>query len=428
MNSFRNPKFVERYEDVVFELETALNTTVANNQHQKKDGYRFVADNTGKVTPFDWYNSRISLDFKVVKLADGSNIAGNDHNGIVNGSHSFVKHFDIKLNGRKVYDCNDANHAVNIKNLLEYSPDYAGSTAMNEFFYLDTTRSAEERVAQAACNGGFAMRKTLLGASATVGTEITLNRYSFFEALESQLLPNTRLELNLELESDDNLIWQAADDCRVVITRMQLIVPRITFNSEGQSLYLDRFIKTPSQKWTYLKEEVYRSNSSSQRSGHFNISSGISKPRHVFVYIVNDASIDSQTANPFLYNTFSVSTDPRTLMNCHLVVGNGNEYPEVHYTPTTDQTRMYRDLLKYVHKNNEFNEGTLLNRSSFSTIFPIIYFDLTKQKLDIRDSTTKLTFRYELSGTTATDYSIYALVLNEQDAEIINKDNKLIFR
>ena len=63
MQSFRDPDYVERYEDVIFDLETALNTTVTNNQ--KKDGYRFVVDNTGEVTPFDWYNARISLNFKV---------------------------------------------------------------------------------------------------------------------------------------------------------------------------------------------------------------------------------------------------------------------------------------------------------------------------------------------------------------------------
>lgn len=37
-----------------------------------KDGYPFPADNTGEVTPLDWYNARISLDFKVNKLADGT--------------------------------------------------------------------------------------------------------------------------------------------------------------------------------------------------------------------------------------------------------------------------------------------------------------------------------------------------------------------
>ena len=116
---FRNSKYVERYEDVFFELETPINTTVGNNAHQKKDGYRFVADNTGEVTPFDWYNSRIVVDFKVELLVNGGDIAVDDHNGIVNGSHSLINNFKVNLNGKKVYDCNDANHVVNVKNLLE---------------------------------------------------------------------------------------------------------------------------------------------------------------------------------------------------------------------------------------------------------------------------------------------------------------------
>ena len=426
MESYRNPKYVERYEDVIFELETPLNTVVANTRSQKKDGYRFVVDNSGEVTPFDWYNARLGISFKVNKLADGANIAGNDHNGIVNSIHSFIKNFDVKMNGKKVYDCNDANHCVNIKSLLEYSPGYAQSTATNEFYHLDTHRAAEERPAQAAYNKGFAERKLLLGASIVVTRELPLNRYSFFEALERNLLPSGRLELNIEFESDANLIWQAADDCRVVLTKLQLIVPRITFNSEGQSIYVSKFLKP--YKWSYLRENIERSNSTTQRAGHFKISSGMSKPRHVFVFIINDADIDVQTSNPFLYNTFSVSTDPRTLQNCHLEVGNGQEYPEIHYTPTTDLSRVYRDVLKYVHKNSEYSEGSLLNISNFQTLFPFLYFDLTKQKADVRDGTTKLTFRYELSGTTATAYSVYALTLYEQEAELVQQNGKLLFR
>ena len=426
MESYRNLKYVERYEDVIFELETPLNTVVANARSQKKDGYRFVVDNSGEVPPFDWYNARIGISFKVNKLADGTNIAGNDNNGIVNSIHSFIKNFDVKMNGKKVYDCNDANHCVNIKNLLEYSPGYAQSSATNEFFHLDTSRAAEQGADQVGYNKGFAARKLLLGVSATVTRELPLNRYSFFEALESNLLPSGRLELNIEFESDANLIWQAGTNCRVVLTKLQLIVPRITFNSEGQSIYMSKFLKP--YKWTYLRENIERSNSSTQRAGHFKISSGISKPRHVFVFIINDANINLQTANPFLYNTFSVSTDPRTLMNCHLEVGNGQEYPEIHYTPSTDLSRVYRDVLKYVHKNSEYSEGSLLNISNFQTLFPFLYFDLTKQKADIRDGTTKLTFRYELSGTTATAYSVYALTLYEQEAELVQQNGKLLFR
>ena len=231
MKSFRNPKYIERYEDVFFQLETPLNTgNPGNNRSQKKDGYRFVVDNTGEVTPFDWYNARISVGFKVQKM-DNTNLVANDENNIVNGSYSLIHDLDIRLNGKHVYDCNDANHCVNIKNILEYSPGYAQSTATNEFFYLDTSR--EPRFQEAAVSAGAKKRKALLGTSVVVNTEIPLNRYSFFESLMDELLPSTRLELNLEIESDDNLIWRTGGvACRVMITRMELIVPRITFNSE----------------------------------------------------------------------------------------------------------------------------------------------------------------------------------------------------
>ena len=86
MTDYRNSKLIERYEDVVFERETASKTDLGNNDHQKKDGYRFVVDNSGESTPFDWYKARFNVTFILKKLADGANIADGDNNGIVNSS------------------------------------------------------------------------------------------------------------------------------------------------------------------------------------------------------------------------------------------------------------------------------------------------------------------------------------------------------
>ena len=177
---------------------------------------------------------------------------------------TLIENLSILANGREVDSCNYANHVVNIKNLLEYNPSYT--------------------------------------QSATVNCEIPLNRYSFFEALEDTLLPNTKIELNIEIEKDANLIFKAADDCRVIITRLQLFIPKLTFNSEGQKLYMENYLKP--YKWTYLNEVVERSNNSQQQTGHFRITNAISKPRHVLVFGIDTARIDSETANPFLYDTF----------------------------------------------------------------------------------------------------------------------------
>ena len=281
-------------------------------------------------------------------------------------------------------------------------------------------------------NKGFAARKLLLGTSDIVNCEIPLNRYSFFEELQDKLLPNMKIDLNIEVDDDKNLIWRqgAADAAgtsyRFIIRRLQLFVPRLVFNSEGQKLHMDNYLKP--YKWTYLKETVFTSNLSTQNSGHFRITNGISKPRHVFVLFINNANINNQLQNSFLYNTFSVSTNPKTLTRCHLEVGNGNEYPRLHYKPTEDPSRVFRDVMKYVNTNNDLQGGTLLNISNFKTLFPFLYFVLTKQKMDIKDGVTKLSFHYELSGATATDYIIYGIVLSEQEAEIEKEGGKLLLR
>ena len=253
-----------------------------------------------------------------------------------------------------------------------------------------------------------------------------------FLSLEDKLLPSTKIELNIEFDDDKNLIWRhvgadvAGNNYRLIILRLQLFVPRLTFNAEGQKLYMETCLKP--YKWTYLNENVERSNNSKQKTGHFRITNGISKPRHVFVFIINTANIDNQLSYSFLYNTFSVSTDPRTLNRCCLEVGNGNEYPDIHYKPNDDLSRVYRDVMSSVYGNNDYQGGTLLNISNFKTLFPFVYFDLTKQKMDIKDGVTELVFHYELSDNTRTDYNIYALVRHEKIAEIKQEDGKLLLR
>ena len=458
MKSFRVPRYLERYEDVVFDLEQPLDINPNDGQYQKSEVMKIVADNTGETTPFDWHNARLSIDFKVDKLADHAALTLTDGKGMVNGSNTLIKKLSAVANGRQVYDCDYANHCVNIKTLLEYNPSYAKSVGTNEFFFPDTSRSADENkysrrnvehVRNDADNAyevrgmpdkdnldynkGFAARQALLGTSAEVNCEIPLNRYSFFEELQDKLLPNMKIDLNIEFDDDKNLIWRrtggadaAGTSYRLIIRRLQLFVPRLVFNSEGQKLYMENYLKP--YKWTYLKETVFTSNLSKQNSGHFRITNGISKPRHVFVFFINNANINNQLQNSFLYDTFRVSTTPQTLNRCYLEVGNGNKYPRIHYKPTEDPSRVFRDVMKYVNTNNDLQGGTLLSISNFKSLFPFIYFDLTKQKMNIKDGVTKLSFHYELSGATATDYIIHGIVLSEQEAEIEKEGGKLLLR
>ena len=137
MKSFRAPRYLERYEDVVFDLENRLEINPNDTQHQNRDGLKIVADNSGETTtPFDWYNARLSVNFKVDKLADHAAIALDDNIGTVNGLNSLIKKIQVRAEVREVYDSDYANHCANIKNLLEYNRSYAKSVGTNQYIFL----------------------------------------------------------------------------------------------------------------------------------------------------------------------------------------------------------------------------------------------------------------------------------------------------
>ena len=96
-----------------------------------------------------------------------------------------------------------------------------------------------------------------------------------------------KIDLNIEFNDDNNLIWRqraanaAGTSYRLIIRRLQLFMPRLVFNSEGQKLYMEDYLKP--YKWTYLKETVFSSSLSTQNSGHFRITKE-SQNQGLFLY------------------------------------------------------------------------------------------------------------------------------------------------
>ena len=71
------------------------------------------------------------------------------------------------------------------------------------------------------------------------------------------MLPDSRFELNIEFESDNNLICRAGNDvCRVIISKLQLYIPSVTFDGRNKTTTAKATAKAPR---CYLKanENVY---------------------------------------------------------------------------------------------------------------------------------------------------------------------------
>ena len=196
--SFRTSDNLQRYEYVRFHLDNVIEQP-ANNQSQKKTGYRFTIND--RSTMFDFFNGFFEVTKELQKKADGTGYAQADRITMINGSSSLIKHMVIKSSGKIVYESDNLHRITNVKNLLEYSDDFSRSVGKNSFWYLDTDGTTADT------NTGFEARRILTqahqnnggGGAKSINEMIPLNRYSFFQELEKKCCPQCSSHLNLHL-------------------------------------------------------------------------------------------------------------------------------------------------------------------------------------------------------------------------------------
>ena len=122
--NFRQPKFVKRYEYNYYDLETPLNSIVANNARQIKNNYRFEVDNSSEANPIDWYNAYLEVGFKLGELADSDTGITVDPATPANkctttNGQTFNKEIEVECGGESVYNNTRGNTQKVMQILLE---------------------------------------------------------------------------------------------------------------------------------------------------------------------------------------------------------------------------------------------------------------------------------------------------------------------
>ena len=342
----------------------------------------------------------------------------------INGSFSLINKLVVKSSGKNIYNVDNIHKLIFIKNLLDFSDDFARSAAKDQFWYLDTTDS--NVTAAAATNQGIRERGLLAHAGLTVETLIPLNRYSFFEELSDKLLPPMQMEFEIELQSDAELIWQNdGTNRRVVVRNFELWVPMLRFTSEGQKLANENFLKP--QKWTYLNEMIQPSSSRRDAFGSWQINPGLKDAKHVFIFIQQSRKKNALTQNPYFFDTFDIDGDNSAkLATCRLQYGSSQYYPELDYDENF-KLRILNDLKNYRYRKNDYNTGVQLQPNNFGTLYPIVYFDLRENKDNMTNDPKQMVFHYRLNeAANAQDYTIYAGILYESELVLRQVGNELV--
>ena len=373
---------------------------------------------------------------------DNTAYGAGDNASIINGGFGIIKQITVNFDGVKVLDLQKTNHALNVKNLTDFSGLYSDKIGQSMFHFPDTATGAvsQEYTTIAATgnaqniiptrsttyNDGFTNRKTLLSGGATNNIILPLNRFGFFQSFWDQICPNGNVNFEIMLESDNNVIFRdnAAGAGRFIITKFVLKIPKMIFSPSGQKLFVEKYLK--SHTWSYTKERIV-SAPFTQSSGMFHIMNSIRKPRHVFIWALNSTKLNDQEQNMFVFNTYNIA-NARTITSAQLELSNGVLYPERIINPTKDIAEAYRKLIEYNKGYNDYLSGPTINFKSFKDLYGILYFDLTHQNIQLKEGNTQLVLNFQLNDTPNAEFNLYALILNEEEISVDVKSGNAVLR
>ena len=376
---FRSQPYLENTKYVQINLDTPLNFP-GNNQTQTKLSHKFTVIDRDNF--YDWYNAFFRVDYKFEAKANGANIGADTESAPINGSFLLIKSLKLSSSGKELYYANNIHKGIFIKNLLDFSDDYSRSVAKNQFWYLDI--DATTATDGNATITGMRERALLSHGGLMVKTIIPLNRYSFFESLSDKLLPPLKLEFEINLQNDEEMIFQNDGTARrIVVRKFELWVPQLHFTGKGQTLVNENFLK-PTQ-WKYLNEDLKSSSSRRDANGMWLITPGVKDPKHVFVFIQQTRKQNAYAQNPYIFDTFDIDGDDSARLDtCRLQYGT-TFYPELDYDHDF-KIRILNNLINFRYRKNDYNTGVQLQLSNFEKLYPIIYFDLRNTESMTGDS------------------------------------------
>ena len=137
--------------------------------------------------------------------------------------------------------------------MLQFSGSYVNGPGTQSFTYPKISSVHKPLNADTE----FLKKTNFTNNGQTVESNILLNRYPFFESFKEKLCPLGKMEIFINIESDNILMWiqedaaTPANEGRVVITKLILWVPKLELTYLGRKNYYNKIINP--EKWIFNK-------------------------------------------------------------------------------------------------------------------------------------------------------------------------------
>ncbi|XP_065683318.1 uncharacterized protein LOC136096099 [Hydra vulgaris] len=407
---------IKKYEEYEF--------TPSVNSNLNLGEIRIFIENSDSL--FHPHESYLEIEGRLVKV-DGTAYANTDaitltHNGLM---HLFER-IEYRFYDSVVESVNYPGIATTMLGMLKYPNDFQQLKAMNQLWYKDNITTAD-----LVNNTGFSARQQfIIQKPTTKGSfefSIPLRHIFGFCDDYDKVFYGLKHELFLLRRNDDNAIFKAAGVAagKVNITRISLMMRRAT-PSDVANLQLVKIIKSQETlDMGFRSRFLDRTNVPQNTTFDWRLGLRTTeKPRYILVsFQTNREGNQEQNSSIF---------DHCDLKNMWIEL-NEERYPATNYSlsfPNMKITRAYRHASNFAE--DYYNMSNLISLCSitpldYRDLYPIMYFDVSKQSERMKDSTVDIRLKAEFNTPVPANTIIFALIISDRIAKFTSNGDRLRF-
>ncbi|XP_065678188.1 uncharacterized protein LOC136093168 [Hydra vulgaris] len=407
---------IKRYEE--YEFTPSVNSNLNSGEIRI-----FIESSDSFFHPHESY---LEIEGRLVK-ADGSAYIDTDaitlaHNGIM---HLFER-IEYRFFDSIVEAVSFPGIATTMLGLLKYPNDFQQSKAMNQFWYKDSTATAD-----LVNNTGFSTRQQYIIKKPTTKGKFEISIplrhiFGFFKDYD-KVFYGLKHELFLLRQSDDNAIFRAANVAagKVDITRISLMMKRAT-PSTVADLELAKIIKSQETlDMGFRSRYLNKTNVAQNTSLDWNLGTKTTeKPRYILVcFQTNRSGNQEQSSSIF---------DHCDLRNMWIEF-NEERYPATNYNlsfPNMKISRAYKNASNFAE--DYYNMTDLISLcgitpSDYKDLYPIMYFNVSKQSERMKNNIANINIKAEFNTPVPAGTIIYALIISDRIGKLTSNGNKFMF-
>ena len=415
---------IDKYEEIAYEH------VVGTNLNSPGQDIRLTIETQDIFThPSESY---LIIEGQLVRSDTGLAFAGGElitltNNGIM---HLF-KRIRYDLSGQEIENIMNVGQATTMLGLLKYPDDFSKSKGLNQLWYKDTTRNANNN------NNGFKIRRDYIIVNTDpIGTfsfKIPLKHIFGFCEDYDKIVYGLKHNLTLTRNNDNDAIFKtnnvdgagndAVIDGRVKLDKITWFMPHVTPADEYRmELYkiIERKEKIP-VGYRMIQCDSATVTNGREFSWRLSVKSSPEIPRFIIVGFQTN-KIGNQKENPSIFDNVDVS-------NIYVML-NSTRYPTVDYNISFDKqifSRVYGDVADFRSKffnMDELVSSPNINPSDYRNLYPLFLFDVSKQSEKLKYSTTDIQVKMHFEANPPAGTQFYGVFISDRLIKFQSDGNK----